>query len=186
MSATDLPASFAHSDMIDAVAALNRPTASTLDRRSRYLIERFDASQSGFVSMGLFLALENQGFRVFTPPDAVSDLQYGNWRVATPDDVDAVISVVDVAETGWHLDPRSRLVASYDPLSPSERDRATHLDTQIRAEMGVHAPHTRLFVLSVYDKVLAEFGGASPADVEELAALQGRGDGLAVYLSPAP
>jgi hypothetical protein len=186
MSATDLPVSFAHSDMIEAVAALNRPTSSALDRRSRYLIERFDASQSNFVSMGLFLALENQGYRVFTPSDAVSDLQYGNWRVATLDDVDAVISVVDVAEPGWHLDPRSRLVASYDPLSPSERDRATHLDTQIRAEMGVHAPHTRLFVLSVYDKVLAEFGGASPADVEELAALQGRGDGFAVYLSPAP
>jgi hypothetical protein len=121
MSVGDLPASFAQSDMIEAVGRLNGSTPSALDHQTRYLVQSFDTSQLGFVSKGLFVSLRRQGFQVFVPPDSVSDIEYGSWRVATPDRVDALLSVVDIAEPGWQPPPNGRLVASYDPLSPAER-----------------------------------------------------------------
>jgi hypothetical protein len=186
MSASDLPVSFAHPDMVPAVGALEGPTARALDRNTRYLVERFDTSQLGFVSIGLFRTLDADGYHVFTPSDDVSDLQYGNWRVATPDDVDATISVVDTAESGWQPPPDGRLVASYDPLSPAQRARELELDAQVRSEMGTHAPSSRVFVLGPYERVAALSAGASLSAVDELATLQQRGDGFAVYVSPAP
>jgi hypothetical protein len=186
MSASDLPASFTQSDMIAAVKALDGPTASALDHQTRYLVDHRDTSQFSFVSLGLFHALADQGFQVFTAPDPLAAIQYGSWRVASPDRVDAVLSVVDDAEPGWQPQPGSRLLASYDPLSPAERARATQLDAKIRADMGAHAPPLRVFVDNPYIKVSALMSGASVSDVDELAALQQRGDGFSVYLSPAP
>ena len=55
-----------------------------LDHHDRYLIDRLDSSQLGFVSMGLFRSLEADGFHVLSPPDALSDFQYGSSRVAAP------------------------------------------------------------------------------------------------------
>jgi hypothetical protein len=185
MSMADLPVTFAHPDMTQAVGALERPTESSLDHHDRYLIDRLDSSQLGFVSMGLFRSLEADGFRVLSPPDALSDFQYGNWRVATRDQVDGVISVVDLAASGWQVPPGSRLLASYDPLKPADRARELELNTRIRAEMGANAPRTQVLVLNPYDKVFAESSGASAVEVEELADLQQHGDGFAVYLSPA-
>ena len=54
MSAVDLPVTFAHPDMTPGVGALERPIESALDHHDRYLIDRLDSSQLGFVSMGLF------------------------------------------------------------------------------------------------------------------------------------
>jgi hypothetical protein len=186
MSASDLPASFAQSDMIAAVKALDGPTASALDHRTKYLVEHFDVSRFSFVSLGLFQTLADQGFQVFTTPDPLAGIQYGNWRLATPDRVDAILSVVDNAEPGWQPQPGRRLLASYDPLSPEERARAAQLDSKIRADMGAKAPPQRVFVDNGPLAALAVLSGAAPSDVNELAALQRRGDGFAVYLSPAP
>ena len=58
MSVGDLPASFAQSDMVEAVGRLNGPTAEALARQTRYLVQPFDTSQLGFVSKGLFVSLE--------------------------------------------------------------------------------------------------------------------------------
>jgi hypothetical protein len=131
------------------------------------------------------VSLRRQGFQVFVPPDSVSDIEYGSWRVATPDRVDALLSVVDIAEPGWQPPPNGRLVASYDPLSPAERARSTELEAKIRNAMGPHPP-LRAFVFTKYSRAVAEDAGASAAEIDELLALQKRGDGFSVYLSPAP
>jgi len=185
VSAADLPATFPHSDMLTAIDRLNGPTASALDHQSSYLLEPFDASQVSFVSNGLFLELRRQGFQVFMPTEPVGAQQFGKWRVATPDRVDAIVSVVDIAEGPWQAPPGSRLVASSDPLSPAERARSTQLEGKIRAAIGPYAP-SRVFVFAPYGRALAEGAGTPAAEIDELAALQRRGDGFAVYLSPAP
>ena len=185
MSVGDLPASFAQSDMIEAVGRLNGPTPRALDRQTRYLVQSFDTSQLGFVSKGLFVSLSRQGFQVFVPPDSVSDIAYGSWRVATPDRVDALLSVVDIAESGWQPPPNGRLVASYDPLSPAERARSTELEAKIRTRWAL----IRLSVPSCSRNTAGpspRTAGASAAEIDELLALQKRGDGFSVYLSPAP
>jgi hypothetical protein len=186
MSVADLPAKFDQNDMIEAIGPLNRPTANALDHQTRYLVQPFDAaSQLGFVSKGLLVSLQAQGFQVFMPPDPLADLQYGNWRVATPDRVDALLSVVDTAEPGWQPPPNSRVVASYDPLSSADRARSMELEAKIRAAMGPHPPG-RIFAFSGWGRILAEGAGLARPEIDELAALQKRGDGFAVYLSPAP
>ena len=95
-----------------------------------------------------------------------------------------MISVVDLAESGWQVPPGSRLLASFDPPAPADRARELELNTRIRAEMGANAPRTQVLVLTPYDKVFAESSGASTVEVDELAVLQQRGDGYRRVLVP--
>jgi hypothetical protein len=81
--------------------------------------------------------------------------------------------------------PGSRLVASYDPLSPQQRQEATVLQRSIRAAMGPRAPQGPLVVSAFsYDQELLVAGGASAGDVARLASLQARGSPYVVYLTP--
>jgi hypothetical protein len=94
------------------------------------------------------------------------------------------LSVVDVAQPGWQPPPNSRLVTSYDPLSPAERARATELETKVLATLGPHPPD-RVFVFAGWGRILANSKGIPRSEIDELSAFQERGDGFAIYLSPA-
>ena len=71
-----------------------------------------------------------------------------------------------------------------DALSPQERARTYELEAALHAEMGDEAPPGRVMVDTPGLRLGAILKGGSEDEVNELAALQLRGDGYAVYLSP--
>jgi hypothetical protein len=65
--------------------------------------------------MGLYFDLDRRGFNVFVDPDQFSSLRYGKWREATPNDVDALVMIIDLPDVylgKWLPPPGSRLIAS--------------------------------------------------------------------------
>lgn len=185
MTMTDLPARVPLADNSRVVAALSDPVAAALDRDSRYLVLSFDLTELGYASRGLYLELERRGFHVSAEHAEAADLQFGSWRLATPGEVDGLISVADVSDVAFRPPPGSRRIAGYDPLTPAERAREIGLEQSIRAQMGDRAPEGRVLVNNGFLQYVAEQAGARRDDVAELSRLQARGNGFAVYLSPA-
>jgi hypothetical protein len=184
VSATDVPVSLPQPEGSRAISALGVGAEAALDRQTSYLLRGIDASQLGLVSNGLFLDLESRGFHVRQEKDEFADLQFGRWRLATTDQVDALITVVDTSELDGPPDPSARLLATYDPLTPDERAKARDLEARIRQSMDSRAPNGRIFVNNFPLGYTALIAGASIDDVTQLSELQKRGDGYAVYLSP--
>ncbi len=170
----------------EAIGVVVSPTAAALDRDHRYLVRSIDRRTVSAPTSGRFFALSIRGFHVFSDrgPDAV--LTYGSWRLASPDQVDAIITMVAIPEVaaGWHPPAGSRVVATWDPLTNEQRARARTLDTRIRAAMGARAP-TRLVVDSDYARSALVDDGADRREVDELGGLQAHGDGFFVYVSPS-
>jgi hypothetical protein len=116
----------------------------------------------------------------------------GSWRTALPAQVRAVVTGVAVPDPTIASDsgqpPQgSRLVASYDPLSPQQRQEAVVLQRRIRAAMGPRAPRDPLVVSPLpfpRDQLVA--GGATRGDVERLGDLQAGGSPYLVYVSSTP
>ncbi len=95
-----------------------------------------------------------------------------------------MVSIVDVSELAGPPDPRSRLIARFDPLTTAERSRTRELDAAIRAQVGDRI-RGRIWVDNSVFRLNAVMAGASPEAVQQLGDLQLRGDGYAVYLSPS-
>lgn len=180
-----LPAPLPFAPVSTAIGAVARPTASALDRDRRYLVRSVDRRTLSAPTSGLFLALATRGFHVFSDrgPDAL--LTYGSWRLASPDQVDAVITMVAIPEidAGWHAPANSRVVATFDPLTTEQRARVRALDEQIRAEVGANASE-RLVADSNHARSAFVDDGANRKDVDELGRLQAVGDGFVVFVSP--
>jgi hypothetical protein len=116
----------------------------------------------------------------------------GSWRTAPPARYRVVITGVGLADPTVPAQAAppmagSRLVASYDPLSPQQRREAVALQQRIRTAMGQRAPQGPLVVSPFrYGREQLVLGGASAGDVARLASLQARGSPYVVYLTPAP
>ncbi|HEV7524669.1 MAG TPA: hypothetical protein VGP92_06870 [Acidimicrobiia bacterium] len=182
----ELPAPVPFPTVSAAIGGVLSPTAAALDRDHRYLVRSIDRRSVSAPTSGLIFALSTRGFHVFSDrgPDAV--LTYGSWRLASPDQVDAVITMVAMPEidAGWHPSAGARVVATWDPLTTKQRARVRVLEARIRAAAGARAP-TRLLLDSGYARTAMVDAGADRSEVDELGALQAPGDGFVVYVSPS-
>jgi hypothetical protein len=181
----DLPTPVPGAPLSVAVAAVGPATSSALDLDHRYLVRTIDPLASGAVGSGLYFDLYRRGLHVFVAADEFSALQYGNWRTATPREVDAVVTIVDVPdiELGVFQPPAgSRIVASYDPLTPRQRARAHEIEVAIRAHMASKAPAGRA-EFNVAAQLERDAAGVPRALSDELAGLERLGDGYVVYLT---
>ena len=186
--AGDLPTALPEAQLSPVIASVGDPTATALDRDKRHLVRGIDPSALGGTQSGLFFDLERRGFHVFTDLELLSSLKYGDWRVASPSTVDDVVMIVALPDidAGTFVPPSgARLVASYDPLTPTERARYRQLSSDLRARLGADAPSGRLKLSIDELRALQRLGGAE-SEFQELAALQRRGDGYEVFVTPPP
>jgi hypothetical protein len=181
-----LPAAAPEASVSTATGAVTQSTASALKRDRRYLVRGVDRSTLADPGGGLLLALTARGYHVFSDRTPQGTLTYGSWRVASPDDVDAIVTMVAMPDVGtdWQPPPHSRVVATYDPLTPRQRDHSDRLVARIRKAVGTHAPPLLLLgAREERDRLVRE--GAKRVDVDALAELQAAGEGFVVFVSPA-
>jgi hypothetical protein len=180
-----LPAPLPFGPVSAAIGAVARPTAAALDRDRRYLVRSVDRRSLSAPTSGLFFALTTRGFHVFSDRGPDAPLTYGSWRLASPDQVDAVITMVAIPEidAGWHAPADSRVVATFDPLSTGQRTLVRTLDARIHSEVGAKTSE-RLLVDSDRARSALVDDGADRKDVDELGRLQAIGDGFVVVVSP--
>ena len=189
-SADALPAPLPVAPPSDAIAHLAPTTARAVGRDGPYLLSWDDPVSLSGVGPGMFTALRLAGLDVVAGHD--QSMAVGAWRVAPPIRVNGVITGVGVPDPTivsqpLQPSPASRLVASYDPLSPRERQEAVGLQRRIRAAMGRGAPPGALVVLPFpYSTTQLVDAGASRSDVLRLKALQTRGSPYFVYFTPGP
>jgi hypothetical protein len=202
-----LPAPVPGAGLSRGIAELAEPMAHGLARDRRYLVRGQDERNFRAATSALYVELDGRGFNVFVEPHQDADTQYGSWRLAQPDEVDDVATIVNLAELGtaWEPPPGSRRVAFWDPLTFAQRARARELEARILAEMGDSAPKVALPsvpILRPLARVLNNFQrgqvrletsfqrevalakGARRDEVNELHDLQQLGNGYAVYVSP--
>ncbi|MGQ0823428.1 MAG: hypothetical protein ACT4OX_00100 [Actinomycetota bacterium] len=120
-------------DLSDTVRGLAPLVADELAPEGSFLVTWVDARTLGAVGTGVYLALYERGFDVKLRPYHVA----GNWRTARPDEVDTILLVVsgDALEDDWPIPAGAVRIATYDPLTPSERGRISELTTEIRASV---------------------------------------------------
>lgn len=189
-SADALPAPLPVAPASDAIAHLAPSTARAVGRNGPYLLRWEDPEALSGVGPGMFTTLRLAGLDVVA--GAEQSKAVGAWRVTPPIHVNGVITGVGVPDPTilsqpLQPSPASRLVASYDPLSPGQRLEAVTLQRRIRAELGPRAPADPLVVSQTPDaqSMLVE-AGASSSDVQRLSSLQARGSPYLVYFTPGP
>jgi hypothetical protein len=187
-----LPAQVPDPKLSSAFGHLGPATADSLDRNHRYIVRAAAPGSSnalfiGGLERGLFVELEGRGFSVFVDRNPLSDLSYGPWRVARTTQVHEIITIVPTAglSSGYVPPTGAHIVASWDPLTTAERDRATELEASIRAAAGDRAPNGALLLNQPGTRSALQAAGASPAQIEELSTLQQRGESYTVLVSPA-
>jgi hypothetical protein len=185
-----LPASAPGVDESFAIEALGQQIEPRLDPSRRYLI-RSELSAPlffgiGDVQHGLFLTLEEAGFSVWAERGALNERMFGAWRLASAADVDFVLTVAALVDSPENhaLPPGSRVVAAYDALTPSDRERARNLERSIREAVG--GSTSRPISLDDASTILdLRARGAAAEELAELAALQRRGGQLLIYVTPS-
>jgi hypothetical protein len=172
------------------IAHLAPDTAGAVGRSGPDLLRWMDPETLSGIGPGMFTALQLAGIDVVAPPALATGV--GSWRTAPPLRYRGVITGVGVPDPTMPSQaptppPDSRLVASYDPLSPRERQEAVTLQRRIRAAIGPRAPVGALVVLPIpYSEEQLVDSGAPRSDVERLKALQARGSPYFVYFTPRP
>ncbi len=173
-------------DSSEAVAHLAPTTARALDHKTTDLVQWIDPVTLSATGFGVYTELRREGFDVVV--SAKLAFGFGSERTAARASVHDVVTVVAMPDRGSPLEQPSgaRLVASYDPLTASERAESMRLAHRIRSAMGSRAPLGPLVVPRTrhgQDQLVA--GGASRRDVERLAQLQAQGTPYVVFLAPA-
>jgi hypothetical protein len=136
---------------------------------------------------GVFAELEDRGYSVFVARAPLNEIMYGSWRLSRVSEVHEIITIVPSigSSSSYELNLGSRLVASWDPLSPLERIRAGELEAMIRTTARGRLPEGPLLLDNRDTFGELERDGASRSNLDELLDLQQRGDRYFIYLSPA-
>ena len=163
-----------------AIGKLAPATAEHLTREHRYLLSGIDAANFGDpVGNGLFLDLDERGYRVYVSADHAP--AFGSWRAARPGETDGSITVVSSDDLAtFRTPPGATQVARYDPLTTAQRERASALEAAIRDRVGELRVND---VDGELGRVSLVHRGAQPRDIDELAALRRRGRGYVVFVS---
>jgi hypothetical protein len=183
-----LPAPLPVAQASTTIAHLAPSTAAAVGRGGSDLLRWMDPESLSGIGPGMFTALRLAGLNVVAPPALASGV--GSWRTAPPASFRGVITGLGlpdptIASEAAQPPPGSRLVASYDPLSPQQRQEALTLQRRIRAAMGPRAPQDALVVSPhPFPQEQLVAAGADRGDVERLADLQARGSPYLVYFTP--
>jgi len=169
----------------DTIARLGPRTAAHLDKDTRYQLTFIDFENLGAIGVGMFLDLTERGQDLRVEPGLSH--AFGSWQAARASQVDKLLFVVAGSFLGrrWTPPPGAKRIATYDPLTPSERSRAQRLERQIRDELGAAAPVDALPVLNPAGRQQLVAGGADRQAVDALWHLHARGDSYSVYVAPA-
>jgi hypothetical protein len=189
LTLSNLPALVPDDRMSVALNSLVDQAAPALDRTHRFIVRALPQEHGIFIGgleRGVFNSLEERGFSVFVDEMQLGDSQYGPWRIAGPGDVDDIITLIPSVGTRRSYAPPegSRLVATYDPLSPDERVRAGALEESIRTSAGGAAPLGPVIVTEAAERDRLVQAGAARGEVDELLAFQQRGDAFYLFLAP--
>jgi len=172
----DLPGA-RHSPAVDALIDQIEPE---LDEDDSYVVEWRDTYDFGYVGMGVFAALEHDGYDVVVPttagfafePDQRGDVADQRLVVSTRDD-DALYPPPD----------GSLLVARYDPLTSRERAEADALWSTVSEQAGRAAVAPGM-VSSPLGRAALVDAGVETELVDRITQVWDRGQAFVVYLAP--
>jgi hypothetical protein len=165
-----------------ALERLSSSVARHLARDQRYLVTFVDTRDLGAIGDGLYLDLTRRGYDVKVPLEYGH--AFGSWRVADAGGVDATVTVVanDDVDKGWTPPPNATPIASYDPLSVSDRARAQGLASKIVGSVRGAVTYDPVLVDSPYGRRKLLAAGADASGISQLAALRRAGSAYTVYL----
>jgi hypothetical protein len=89
-----LPAPMPFQTVSDGIGAVADPVADALDPDGTYFVRSVDSATFGASGFGLFLELERRGFDVRSDRLGTSELSFGAWRLADPDEVDGFVVII--------------------------------------------------------------------------------------------
>jgi hypothetical protein len=168
----------------DAISQLGPDVAAHLNSQNRYMVTWVEEPVPA-TGIGMMLELIERGFHV------------GAGRVRAPRSlpmahasrVDGVITIVERSsqlESGWVPPAEARMIAEYDPLTPSQRTQELRLERHVRSVLGPEAVVARPLDNALAREWIADAMGPNGTDVvEKLWKLQRRGEPYTVYLHPA-
>lgn len=163
-----------------AVGALVDQLEPQLAEADSYVVEWRDTYDFGYVGMGIFAALVDDGFDVVVPTtsgNAFEPRQQGDVA-----DQRLVVSTRD-DDVRYPPPDGSILVARYDPLSPAERAEVDSLWSTISREAGTVATAPGM-VSSPLGRAALLDAGVDPELVDRLTEYWRRGQAFVVYLAP--
>jgi hypothetical protein len=165
-----------------ALEHLTPTVTQHLARDQRYLVTFVDSRDLGAIGDGLYLDLTRRGFHVKVPRDYGP--AFGSWRVADAGTVDATLIVVanDDVDKGWTPPPNATPIASYDPLSVSERARAQRLASTMLGSVRGAVSYDPAMVDSSFGRRKLLVAGADSVAISQLAGLRRAGSAYTVYL----
>lgn len=179
--ATPVPLEGASNTVLHLAAA----AAPSLSPNRRYLIRWNDSQIMVGVNRGLAATLERRGFHIFWDP--ASKTAFGSQRIASPDQVDALLVGYNVTDQppGWKPPAGSKVIARYDPLTDATRhrlrdlqDTITRLSNRITLLQGVGSSESA----GKADRLQHDLDRAQG----ELATLRAQGQAYVLVLQPAP
>jgi hypothetical protein len=100
-----LPAPLPFAEVSRALGEVATPVAASLDGDRRYLVRGVDSATFGAAVHGLFLELERRGAEVRSDRLPGAELAYGEWRLASPGEVDGIVVVLSSADLAAGVDP---------------------------------------------------------------------------------
>jgi hypothetical protein len=181
-----VPALVPQQQFSSALTRLAPAVARKLRHDREYLVRWVDQRNLGAVGVGMFLALEERGYKVQAPRAFVQ--QFGSWRTAPSGGVsEDAVTVVAIADEGesWTRPRDAVLLARYEPLTLSQRRRTRALERAIRARLPARTRSQPLPADTEYGRWTLVRDGADGTSVEALYALERRDNGYSVYLTDA-
>jgi len=167
-----------------AIGQLGDQIADALGDEGAYVVDWTDARDWGAVGAGVFVDLERRGLAV----EAASRFAptFGSWRTApiqTGDGLLVVVGADDIAR-GFEPPADAVVIAQYEPLTVTQRQRLVALQQQVRGSLGsAEEPEWTLADSAFGRQVLRDQG--APADlVDELSELRALGSAYIVFLQP--
>lgn len=183
-SVQDFPARLPQAQASVTTGELTRQLVAVLSPTHRYRLQNVDGLTLGSVGTGVLVSLRLRGLQVLGSPD--QDLALGSWRTLPTDDPAPALIVVNHEDelAGWRPPSTAKLVAHFDPLTPTERLDASRVETRIRAAIGSRAPRGPIDAGVEFGRGVLVAEGASRGDVDKLAKLQAKGQAFDIYLRP--
>ena len=165
-----------------AILSLREQIVPRLDEDQTYLISWLDERGWGGVGIGIFTDLVDDGFTVIVPDPG--GVKFDEWRTGSRADVQLVVVSGDDATANPLLSEAGDEIASYDPLSLSERREYDELWSRIVDEAGSSIATSPNIAASPYHLRLLRGAVDDQSIIDRFVDLWMRGSAFTVYLTP--
>jgi hypothetical protein len=111
-----MPVHLPFEEVSDGLAAVAGPVTDALEPDGEYLVRGVDSATFGASIHGLFLELERRGVDVRSDRLEGAERAYGEWRLADPDEVDGILTIITQADLEDGVEPPrdGRVVARHE------------------------------------------------------------------------